>query len=69
LTDYNTAFLAGVTIASTWDKRALYARGYAIGQEFKAKGANIGLLPVCGPIGKSPQGGRYSNPIQTRTPF
>jgi len=43
LTDYNTAFMAGVTIASTWDKGALYTRGYNMGKEFKGKGVNIGL--------------------------
>ena len=58
LTDYNTAFMAGITIASTWDKGALYTRGYNMGKEFKGKGVNIGLLPVCGPLGKSPEAGR-----------
>src|SRR5271154_189174 len=51
--------MAGITIASTWDKGALYTRGYNMGKEFKGKGVNIGLLPVCGPLGKSPEGGRY----------
>jgi beta-glucosidase len=64
LTDYNTAFMAGVTIASTWDKGALYARGYAMGQEFRGKGAHIGLLPVCGPMGKAPEAGRFAPPPQ-----
>jgi beta-glucosidase len=58
LTDYNTAFMAGVTIAATWDKEAIYQRGYNMGKEFKGKGVNIGLLPVCGPLGKNPEGGR-----------
>jgi beta-glucosidase len=60
-TDYNTAFPAGITIASTWDKGALYQRGYSMGEEFKGKGVNVGLLPVCGPMGKNPKGGRYSS--------
>jgi len=50
--------MAGVTIASTWDKGALYTRAYNMGKEFKGKGVNIGLLPVCGPLGKSPEAGR-----------
>ena len=54
LTDY----MAGVTIAATWDKEAMYQRGYNMGKEFKGKGVNIGLLPVCGPLGKNPEGGR-----------
>lgn len=61
-TDYNSAFMAGITIASTWDKGAFYERGYMMGQEFKGKGVNIGLLPVCGPLGKNPAGGRYYHP-------
>jgi hypothetical protein len=52
--------MAGVTIASTWDKEAIYQRGYNMGKEFKGKGVNIGLLPVCGPLGKNPEGGRYT---------
>lgn len=53
--------MAGVTIASTWDKDALYQRGLMMGTEFKNKGVNIGLLPVCGPLGKNPRGGRYTS--------
>ena len=51
--------MAGVTIASTWDKDAFYQRGYSMGQEFRGKGVNVALFPVCGPIGKNPKGGRY----------
>lgn len=51
--------MAGVTIASTWDKGAMYQRGFNMGTEFKGKGVNVGLLPVCGPMGKNPEGGRY----------
>ena len=58
LTDYNTAFMSGITIGATWDKDAFYQRGYMMGEEFRGKGANIGLFPVCGPIGKNPKGGR-----------
>jgi beta-glucosidase len=50
--------MAGITIASTWDKGAFYRRGYMMGEEFKGKGVNIALFPVCGPIGKNPEGGR-----------
>lgn len=38
-----TVFPAGVTAASTWDRGLIYARGYALGQEFKGKGAHIML--------------------------
>lgn len=36
----------------------MYARGYAMGQEFKGKGATVQLGPVAGPLGRTPEGGR-----------
>ncbi|CAG7917988.1 unnamed protein product [Penicillium olsonii] len=56
--DYASVFAAGVTVASTWDRDLLYERGYAMGQEFKAKGAHIALSPVAGPLGRSAYAGR-----------
>lgn len=56
--DYASVFAAGVTVASTWDRDLLYARGYAMGEEFKAKGAHVALSPVAGPLGRSAYAGR-----------
>ncbi|KAK7415694.1 hypothetical protein QQX98_005729 [Neonectria punicea] len=56
--DYASVFSAGVSAASSWDKAVLYERGYAMGQEFKAKGAHIALSPVAGPLGRSAYSGR-----------
>ncbi|GAQ05079.1 probable beta-glucosidase G [Aspergillus lentulus] len=56
--DYASVFSAGVTAASTWDRDILYERGFAMGQEFRAKGAHIALSPVAGPLGRSAYGGR-----------
>ncbi|KAL5342479.1 glycoside hydrolase superfamily [Aspergillus crustosus] len=56
--DYASVFPAGVTVASTWDRQALYERGYAMGEEFKGKGAHIALSPVAGPLGRSAYSGR-----------
>ncbi|KAL4862485.1 hypothetical protein BDV12DRAFT_207188 [Aspergillus spectabilis] len=56
--DYASVFPAGVTVASTWDRKVLYERGYAMGEEFKAKGAHIALSPVAGPLGRSAYSGR-----------
>ncbi|KAH8696557.1 putative beta-glucosidase [Talaromyces proteolyticus] len=55
---YASVFPAGLTAAATWDKDLMYERGVRIGAEFKAKGANIILGPVAGPLGRSARGGR-----------
>ncbi|EWC46548.1 hypothetical protein DRE_04271 [Drechslerella stenobrocha 248] len=55
---YSSAFPAGVTIASTWDEGLAYRRGYAMGVEHRAKGVDIQLGPVSGPLGLFPEGGR-----------
>ncbi|KAI9846043.1 MAG: hypothetical protein M1838_001425 [Thelocarpon superellum] len=57
-TDLNSAFPGGTTIAATWDRGALYARGYAMGSEHRDKGVDIQLGPVAGPLGRAPEGGR-----------
>ncbi len=57
-TDNVTAFPAGITTGATWDKDLMYARGVALGKEFRGKGANIHLGPTVGPLGRKPLGGR-----------
>ena len=57
-TDYNSVFSSGQTVAATFDRGLMYARGYAMGQEHKGKGVTVQLGPVAGPIGKAPEGGR-----------
>lgn len=56
--DYASVFPAGLTVAASWDRQLAYARGQALGEEFKAKGANVMLGPVAGPLGRSAYGGR-----------
>lgn len=41
--DLVTLFPAGLTTAATWDKDLMYQRGFALGAEFKAKGAHVVL--------------------------
>ena len=36
----------------------MYARGVALGAEFRGKGINVFLGPTVGPLGRKPQGGR-----------
>jgi beta-glucosidase-like glycosyl hydrolase len=57
-TDYNSVFSSGQTVAATFDRDLIYARGYAMGAEHKAKGVTVQLGPVAGPLGRSPEGGR-----------
>ncbi|KIR74944.1 beta-glucosidase [Cryptococcus deuterogattii CA1014] len=57
LTDFVSAFPAGINAAATFDKDLIYARGYAMGQEFKGKGANVALGPMTN-MGRVAAGGR-----------
>lgn len=36
----------------------MYARGVALGEEFRGKGINMHLGPAVGPLGRKPRGGR-----------
>ncbi|RII19993.1 hypothetical protein CUC08_Gglean001392 [Alternaria sp. MG1] len=56
--DYVSAFPAGGTIAGSWDRGEFYQRGYQMGQEHRAKGVDVQLGPVVGPLGRNPKGGR-----------
>ncbi|KAK4038780.1 glycoside hydrolase [Parachaetomium inaequale] len=56
--DNVTAFPAGITTGATWDKALMYARGVAMGKEFRGKGTNVHLGPSVGPLGRKPLGGR-----------
>ncbi|QSZ30882.1 hypothetical protein DSL72_000440 [Monilinia vaccinii-corymbosi] len=56
--DYNSVFSSGQSVAATFDRGLMYARGHAMGQEYKAKGVTVLLGPVAGPLGRAPEGGR-----------
>lgn len=45
-------------MGATWDKDLIYARGVAIGEEFRGKGVNVHLGPSVGPLGRKPRAGR-----------
>jgi hypothetical protein len=47
--DFNSVFPAGVNVASTFDRGLMYARGLAMGEEFKGKGVNVALGPGMNP--------------------
>lgn len=56
--DYNSVFPAGVNVAATFDRGLAAARGAAMGAEHQAKGSDVQLGPVAGPLGRAPEGGR-----------
>lgn len=41
--DLVSVFPSGITAAATWDRELIYRRGYALGEEFKGKGAHVAL--------------------------
>ena len=55
--DFATAFPAGITVASTWNRTLLRERGVAMGAEFKGKGVHVALGPMMN-MGRIAQGGR-----------
>ena len=55
--DFITAFPAGITVASTWNRTLLRERGRAMGEEFKGKGVHVALGPMMN-MGRIAQGGR-----------
>ncbi|TGZ78166.1 glycoside hydrolase family 3 protein [Ascodesmis nigricans] len=56
--DLITAFPAGITAGSTWNRDLIRRRGAAMAAEQKAKGVNVLLGPSMGALGKFPAGGR-----------
>ncbi|KAL1863663.1 hypothetical protein Plec18170_000501 [Paecilomyces lecythidis] len=56
--DHITAFPAGITTGATWNRDLMRKRGFALGQEARAKGVNVLLGPSMGALGLMPAGGR-----------
>ncbi|KAF7677231.1 hypothetical protein GT037_005443 [Alternaria burnsii] len=46
-----SVFASGITVAATWDRRLMYERGLAIGQEFRAKGLDMETPGTTSPTG------------------
>lgn len=57
-TDYVSAWPSGIHAAASWNRDLAYRRGYHIGGEARAKGVNVLLGPVVGPLGRVVRGGR-----------
>lgn len=56
--EFVSAFPAGIHVAATFDKDLMYKYGAAMGEEYHAKGINVALAPVAGPLGRVARGGR-----------
>ncbi|KAI5867373.1 glycoside hydrolase family 3 protein [Durotheca rogersii] len=56
--DNATAFPAGVTVGTTWNRELMYQWGNAHAVEARRKGVNVILGPCIGPLGRMPAGGR-----------
>lgn len=56
--EFVSAFPAGIHVASTFDQDLMYKYGVALGEEYYAKGINVALGPVAGPLGRMARGGR-----------
>ena len=51
-------YASGIHMGATWNSELAYIRGQFMGAEFKAKGINVALGPVVGPLGRIAEGGR-----------
>ncbi|POS81383.1 beta-glucosidase [Diaporthe helianthi] len=56
--DLTNSYPSGIHVGASWDKNLTYRRGLEMGREFRAKGANVALGPVAGPLGRTVLGGR-----------
>eukprot|EP01117_Protostelium_nocturnum_P020569 TRINITY_DN931_c0_g1_i1.p1 TRINITY_DN931_c0_g1~~TRINITY_DN931_c0_g1_i1.p1 ORF type:complete len:768 (-),score=258.48 TRINITY_DN931_c0_g1_i1:179-2428(-) len=52
-----SAFPAGINAASTWDRKLIFERSKAMGEEYRGKGVHCGLTPMMN-IGRVAAGGR-----------
>ncbi|GME23845.1 putative beta-glucosidase m [Neofusicoccum parvum] len=57
-TELVSGFASGVHVAAAWNRDLARDRGRAIGAESRAKGVNVWLGPVMGPLGRTVLGGR-----------
>ncbi|KAF8310466.1 glycoside hydrolase [Clavulina sp. PMI_390] len=55
--DLVSGFPAGITAAATWNRALIRARGQAIGEEFRTKGAHVFLGPAMD-VMRAPEAGR-----------
>lgn len=52
------SYPAGIHVGASFNKSLAHDRGYYMGGEFRAKGVQVALGPVVGPLGRTVTGGR-----------
>ncbi len=57
-TDLVNSWPSGLHVGASWNRNLAYQRALHMGAEFKAKGVNVALGPVVGPLGRVDVGGR-----------
>nr|POE62878.1 putative beta-glucosidase m [Quercus suber] len=57
-TEYVNGYASQISVGASFDKGLAYQRAKYLGAEFKAKGINVALGPVVGPLGRVAKGGR-----------
>lgn len=57
-TDFVNGYPSQISVGASWDKGLAFHRANYMGAEFKAKGINVVLGPVVGPLGRVALGGR-----------
>ncbi|KAI1841675.1 hypothetical protein JX266_012140 [Neoarthrinium moseri] len=64
-TNFVSSWPAGFSVGASWNRNLTHQRGVGMAAEFKAKGVQVALGPVVGPLGRVATGGRnwegYSN--------
>ncbi|KAL4802186.1 glycoside hydrolase superfamily [Aspergillus unguis] len=55
---YVSGFVGANALAMTWDRDLTYNQFHAAGEEFYGMGYNLVYGPMCGPLGRTPWGGR-----------
>ncbi|EGP87289.1 putative beta-glucosidase [Zymoseptoria tritici IPO323] len=57
-TNHTSGFPAQIAIGASWNRTLSYWRSKQMGVEYRAKGVNVALGPVVGPLGRVAKGGR-----------
>ncbi|KAK9797888.1 putative Beta-glucosidase [Seiridium cardinale] len=57
-TNYVSSWPAGLSVGASWNRNLTRRRGIGMAGEFKAKGVQVALGPVVGPLGRIASGGR-----------